>query len=70
MWTIKKKFTFAAVVLLAITVIAFKGFVLATTVADIAVLLTAYMTASGSVLVLIFAADVTDKKLNNGPYQQ
>ena len=67
-WVIKKKFTFAGAALLAITLIAFKGLVLATTVADISILLAAYMTSSGMVLALVFAADVTDKWLNNGKY--
>ncbi len=67
-WIIKKKFMFAGVALLVITLIAFKGIMVATTVAHIAVLLTAYTTASGTVLALVFAADVTDKKLNNGKY--
>ena len=67
-WILKKKFTFAAVVLLVITIFAFRGFVISTTVADFAMLMTAYATASGAVLALIFAADVTDKKLNGGQY--
>lgn len=69
-WILKRKFTFAAVVLAVITVFAVKGFVMATTVAEISMLMTAYATASGGVLLLIFGADVTDKKLNGGKYSQ
>ena len=67
-WILKRKFTFAAVVLTVITIFAFRGFVLAATVAEFSMLMTAYATASGGVLMLIFAADVADKKLNNGKY--
>ncbi|MCH7495962.1 MAG: hypothetical protein IH825_07740 [Candidatus Marinimicrobia bacterium] len=67
-WILKKKFTFASVVLTVITIFAFRGFVLATTVAEFAMLMTAYATASGGVLLLIFGADVADKKLNGGKY--
>ena len=69
-WIIKKKFTFAAVALAIVTLIAFKGIIVATTVADVAVLLTAYATTSGGVLALIFAADITDKSLNGGSYEK
>ena len=65
---VKKKFLFAGVALLATTVISLYGLSLAETVADITVLLTAYATAAGGVLALIFGADITDKKLNQGTY--
>jgi len=68
-WVVKKKFAFAAVALAAITVIGLHGLMLAQSVSDTAVLLTAYTTASGAVLALIFAADITDKKLNQGSYE-
>jgi hypothetical protein len=67
-WIIKKKFACAAVALASITVIALYGLKLAASMADIAVLLTAYTTASGAVLALVFAADVADKRLNGGSY--
>lgn len=67
-WVMKKKFAFAAVAMLAVTVIGSYGMKFATSVADIAVLLTAYTTAAGAVLALVFAADITDKKLNQGTY--
>ena len=69
-WVLKRKFTFAALALTVITIFAFKGFVLATTVADIAMLITAYATGSGAVLALIFTADVADKKFNGGSYER
>ncbi len=69
-WILKRKFTFAAVVLTVITVFAFRGFVLATTVAEFSMLMTAYATASGGVLLLIFGADIADKSLNGGRYSQ
>jgi hypothetical protein len=67
-WIIKKKFACAAVALASVTIIGLTGLILAETMADIAVLLTAYTTASGAILALIFAADITDKKLNQGTY--
>jgi hypothetical protein len=67
-WIVKKKFMCAAVALASITVIGLHGLSLAQSVSDTAVLLTAYTTASGAVLALIFAADITDKKLNQGSY--
>lgn len=67
-WVMRKKFAFAAVALAAVTVMGMHGLSLAETVADTAVLLTSYTTASGAILVLIFGADITDKKLNQGTY--
>lgn len=67
-WVLKKKFTFAFIVLLVGSLIAAKGVSIATTVEHIVVLLSAYGTFTGAVLALIFAADITDKKLNNGQY--
>ncbi len=69
-WMLKKKFTFASVALATIVLIAIKGMGLATSVAEIAILLTAFATTSGGILALIFAADITDKGLNNGNYEK
>jgi len=68
-WILKKKFTFASAVLFVLTIFAFKGFTFATTVEHIATILTAYSASSGGVLLLIFGADVADKKLNDGRYE-
>ncbi len=67
-WILKKKFTFASVVLAVMTIFAVRGMWFATTVAEVAVVMSAYATASGAVLMLVFAADVADKKYNGGKY--
>ena len=67
-WVLKKKFTFAGVALAAATLFALWGMWIGTTVADVVSVMVAYTTASGAVLMLIFAADVADKKLNSGQY--
>lgn len=67
-WVLKKKFTFAFIVLVVGSLFAAKGIHLATTPESVVVLLSAYGTFTGAILALIFAADITDKKLNNGQY--
>jgi len=64
----KKKFTFAAVTLAVGILFAGKGIYVSTTPEQITVVLSAFGTYAGWVLGLVFAADVTDKKLNNGSY--
>ncbi len=68
-WIVKKKFTFAGIVLFVGTLIAFKGVVIATTPEQIVVVLSSFGTFAGWLLSLIFAADITDKKLNGGKYE-
>lgn len=67
-WVLKKKFTFAMATLIMGSLFALKGVHLATTPESLVVVLSAYGTFAGSILALIFAADITDKKLNNGTY--
>ena len=67
-WVLKKKFTFAGVGGIVGSLFAAHGVYLATTTEQIVTLLGAYGTFLGTILALVFAADVTDKKLNNGTY--
>jgi hypothetical protein len=65
---LKKKFSFAALALLVGMLFATKGVILATTTEQVAAILAAFGTYAQWILALVFAADVTDKKLNNGNY--
>lgn len=67
-WIIKKKFTFAAAAWVSGTVLALKGAALSEITADLVIVLSAYGTFCGWLLALVFAADVADKKLNGGAY--
>lgn len=67
-WGIKKKFFFAGVALGVGSAIALKVLHGTTSPEGIAVVLGAYGTFCAGILALIFAADVTDKKLNGGKY--
>lgn len=67
-WIVKKKFTFAAVVLLLGSLIALKGFYLAGKVDEIVLVLGAFGTFTSFVLGIVFAADVADKRFNGGEY--
>jgi len=67
-WVLKKKFTFALITLVVGSLFAAKGIYLATTPESVVVVLSSYGAFTGTILALIFAADITDKKLNDGSY--
>jgi hypothetical protein len=67
-WIVKKKFSFAAVTGIIGALFALKGVHLATTPEQVVVVLSAFGTFGGWLLGLVFAADVVDKKLNDGKY--
>lgn len=67
-WVIKKKFSFAAAAWVAGTVLAIKGAAISYTAVEITIILSSYSTFCGWLLALVFAADVADKKLNGGAY--
>lgn len=67
-WILKKKFAFAFATLVVGSLFAAKGIQLASTAESVVVVLSSYGTFSGAILALIFAADITDKKLNDGKY--
>ena len=67
-WVVKRKFTFAAVTLAVGTVFASKGIIISNEPEELVVVLSAFGTFAGWILALVFAADVADKKLNNGSY--
>ena len=67
---LKRKFTFAAVTLLLGAVFAGKGIIISNEPEEIVVVLSAFGMFAGWLLALVFAADVTDKKLNDGRYNR
>lgn len=67
-WVLKKKFTFAAFAGIVGSIVIFKGLHLATDVDQIVVLMGSVTTFASFLLGLVFAADITDKKLNGGSY--
>lgn len=68
-WVIKKKFTFALLAFIVTSAFAAKGVHVADTPEQLVVVLGAFGTAVNFILGMVFAADVVDKKLNNGAYE-
>ncbi|MCP4935567.1 MAG: hypothetical protein GY927_15525 [bacterium] len=67
-WVLKRKFAMAGTVLIILSLATLVGLKIAIDVAEVSVVMTTYAATTGGVLTLIFAADITDKKLNGGQY--
>ena len=67
-WLIKKKFTFAAMILLVATIIAGFAINLSTNSEEVVMVLTTFGNVMKWLAGLVFAADVSDKWFNGGKY--